>query len=183
MPFCALRCKKAVDLSFAEALRARAILTAKNESAARIRCSNIRSDRARTTHEPYIEAQECACGWAAASRRTAACCKSGGGAARRGMAVGLYHLKSRHCLSLGRLRGGRQRGPVRGFAPPRPPLHSPRSTPEVFNDHQLRGLRVSCCGSFLALLGDLPPRRAIPSTSYCCPCAESISHQASRIRH
>ena len=38
-----------------------------------------------------------------------------------------------HVFHLGRLRGGRQRGPVRGCAPPRPPLHSPRTTPGAFH--------------------------------------------------
>ena len=139
-----------------------------------------RTGRGRTTHAPYISSTGVrhVPGGRLPARGAAACSKSGGGAARRYLGEGRYHLKFRHCLGLGRLRGGRQRGPVRGFAPPRPPLHSPRSTPEVFNDHQLRGLRVSCCGSFLALLGDLPPRRAMPSTNYCCPCAESIRHQA-----
>ena len=42
----ALLAAKAVDLSFAETLRARAILTAKNESATCILCSNIRSSKA-----------------------------------------------------------------------------------------------------------------------------------------
>ncbi len=81
--------------------------------------------------------------------------------------------------------GGRW-GPVRGCAPPRPPLHSPRNTPLAFlisplsrpfptglsNFHIPRGLRVLCCGSFLASLGDLPARRAIPPTNFaligCC---------------
>ena len=121
-------------------------------------------------------------GFGPLAQRAAACSKSGGGAARRYLGEGRYHLKFRHCLGLGRLRGGRQRGPVRGFASPRPPLHSPRGTPEIFYVHKLRGLHVSCCGSFLALLGNLPPRRAMPSTKYCCPCAESIRHQAAIIR-
>ena len=63
-------------------------------------------------------------------------------------------------------------------APPRPPLHSPRTTPlglsYIPHSHGLafkgfptsdipRGLRGFCCGSFLAALGDLPPRRAMPA--------------------
>ena len=44
--------------------------------------------------------------------------------------------------------GGRW-GPVRGCAPPRPPLHSPRTTPRGFPASIiLRGLRVLCSGSF-----------------------------------
>ena|GEM_PF-6171624 len=44
--------------------------------------------------------------------------------------------------------GGRW-GPVRGCAPPRPPLHSPRTTPRGFPASIiLRGLRVFCSGSF-----------------------------------
>ena len=62
--------------------------------------------------------------------------------------------------------GGRW-GPVRGCAPPRPPLHSPRTTPLGFpSSVTVRGLRVFCCGSFLASLGDLPSRRAMPSAAF-----------------
>ena len=44
--------------------------------------------------------------------------------------------------------GGRW-GPVRGCAPPRPPLHSPRTTPRGFPASIiLRGLRALCSGSF-----------------------------------
>ena len=63
-------------------------------------------------------------------------------------------------------------------APPRPPLHSPRTTPlglsYIPHSHGLafkglpypsvpRGLRGFCSGSFLAALGDLPARRAMPA--------------------
>ena len=63
-------------------------------------------------------------------------------------------------------------------APPRPPLHSPRTTPlglVVYpHSHGLalkgfpvsdtwRGLRGFCSGSFLATLGDLPARHAMPA--------------------
>ena len=66
-------------------------------------------------------------------------------------------------------------------APPRPPLHSPRTTPlglsYIPHSHGLafkglpyptipRGLRGFCSGSFLASLGDLPARRAMPAFAF-----------------
>ena len=68
---------------------------------------------------------------------------------------------------LGRLRRG-QGGAGYGAAPPsRPPLHPPRSTPWGFPVIAgRRGPRGYCCGSFLAALGDLPPRRATPAHTF-----------------
>ena len=82
---------------------------------------------------------------------------------------------------LGRLRGGRRGGLLGAAAPPRPPLHSPRTTPlglvASLHSHGLafkglpysaipRGLRGFRSGSFLAALGDLPPRRAMPVCAF-----------------
>ena len=75
--------------------------------------------------------------------------------------------------------GGRW-GPVRGCRPSEAPSALPPDDPAglavYFHSHGSafkglpyptipRGLRGFCSGSFLAALGDLPPRRAMPSTS------------------
>ena len=94
-------------------------------------------------------------------------------------------------LYLGRLRGGRQGGAGYGASPPsRPPLHPPRSTPlRISKTLFLRGLRGLCCGSFLASLGDLPPRRAMPSCAFAlrgsCEgvCLLKNIHNANRLEH
>ena len=76
-------------------------------------------------------------------------------------------------LSFERLPGTGQRGPVRGCAPPWPPLHSPRNTPqETFqfpSGHE--GNASPAAGASLtrsARSGDLPPRRvnAIPRSRF-----------------
>ena len=73
---------------------------------------------------------------------------------------------------------GADGGLLGAAAPPRPPLHSPRTTPlglvvyPRFHGLALkgfpvsdtwRGLRGFCSGSFLATLGDLPARHAMPA--------------------
>ena len=63
-----------------------------------------------------------------------------------------------------RLPGVGQRGPVRGCAPPRPPLHSPRNTPlrELSISVGRRGHASCAAGASFprgARSGDLPPRR------------------------
>ena len=78
--------------------------------------------------------------------------------------------------------GGRW-GPVRGCRPSEAPSALPPDDPAglvvYLHSHGLafkgfptsnipRGLRGFCCGSFLAALGDLPPRRAMPSTGGFC---------------
>ncbi len=73
---------------------------------------------------------------------------------------GIAHL--RRCLE--RLPGAGQRGPVRGCAPPRPPLHSPRNTPkeEPSTSAKRRGHASYAAGASLprsTRSGDLPPRR------------------------
>ena len=67
---------------------------------------------------------------------------------------------------LGRLRRG-QKGPVKGAAPPgEAPSALPPFTPLGFPaTADWRGLRGFCFGSFLAALGDLPARRAMPVTA------------------
>ena len=59
-------------------------------------------------------------------------------------------------------------GGLLGAAPLRGPLCTPpRTTPLGFpSSVTVRGLRVFCCGSFLASLGDLPSRRAMPSAAF-----------------
>ena len=74
--------------------------------------------------------------------------------------------------------GGGRWGPVRGCRPSEAPsalppddpaglvvhLHSHGLAPEGFPYSTIpRGLRGFCSGSFLAALGDLPPRRAMPA--------------------
>ena len=82
---------------------------------------------------------------------------------------------------LGRLRGGRQRGPVRGCRPSEAPSALPPDDPAGFvvypHSHGLalrgfpystihRGLRGIGSGSFLAALGDLPARREMPAHAF-----------------
>ena len=74
-------------------------------------------------------------------------------------------------LGFGRLRGGRQRGSVRGCQtqsfwrdPPCTPPGRPRWGFPV--SVIPRGLRGGCSGSFLASLGDLPARRAMPTCAF-----------------
>ena len=69
-----------------------------------------------------------------------------------------------HLLSLGRLRGVRQGGAGYGAAPPCIPPEAPRLGFPI--SVIPRGLRGPCCGSFLALLGDLPARRAMPACGF-----------------
>ena len=68
---------------------------------------------------------------------------------------------------LGRLRRG-QKGPVKGAAPPdEAPSALPSFTPQGFpTTADWRGLRGLCFGSFLAALGDLPARRAMPEYAF-----------------
>ena len=76
--------------------------------------------------------------------------------------------------------GGGRWGPVRGCRPSEAPSALPPDDPAGLvvsrHSHGLafkgfpvsvtpRGLRGLCCGSFLAALGDLPPRRAMPLTA------------------
>ena len=58
-------------------------------------------------------------------------------------------------------------GPVMGLRPLLgPPCIPPEAPPWGFPASDIsRGLRGCRCGSFLAALGDLPPRRAMPSVS------------------
>ena len=87
---------------------------------------------------------------------------------------------------------GADGGLLGAAAPPRPPLHSPRTTPlglsYIPHSHGLafkglpyptipRGLRGFCSGSFLATLGDLPARRAMPSPAF------TLNDRPARVSH
>ncbi len=67
--------------------------------------------------------------------------------------------------SIGRLRGGRQGGPVMGLRPLLGPLASPRSTPlQIFNYRVFaRAARLLLRELPALRSGDLPARRAMPS--------------------
>jgi len=64
--------------------------------------------------------------------------------------------------------GGGKAGPVMGLRPLLgPPCIPPEAPPWGFPVSAIpRGLRGFCCGSFLASLGDLPPRRAMPTYGF-----------------
>ena len=59
-------------------------------------------------------------------------------------------------------------GPVMGLRPLLGPPCIPPEAPRWGFPYSIivRGLRGFCCGSFLASLGDLPARRAMPSTAF-----------------
>ena len=85
------------------------------------------------------------------------------------------------CQPLGRLPGGGQRGPVRGCALPRPPLHPPGAPPKKANNfHKLARARDSSCGSFLPSLCSL---RRSPSAPRKCQIPLSRWSESASAKH